>query len=120
MNPRSAARNAFRSSWTMRRRIIIAVLVWCGVMVTYLSILGRPIQLSETAVNGLLLLMASVIGSYVFGAVWDDKGGLSNIGGSMGGMGGGISTEVYQARSTVMPTEMPTGPAMPEPPEDHH
>lgn len=111
MNPRSAARNAFRSSWTMRRRIIISVLVWCGAMVTYLSILGRPIQLSETAVNGLLLLMASVIGSYVFGAVWDDKGGLNNIGG-----GGGIQ-EMYQR--TVVPPEMPTGPAMPEPPEDH-
>jgi hypothetical protein len=101
----------------MRRRIIIIVLVWCGAMVTYLAILGRPIQLSETAVNGLLLLMASVIGSYVFGAVWDDKGGLSNIGGSMGGMGG-MQTEMYQR--TVVPPEMPTGPAMPEPPEDHH
>lgn len=111
------AGNAFnRSTWRVRRRIIIATLVWCGGMVTYLSILGRPIQLSETAVNGLLLLMASVIGSYVFGAVWDDKGGLTNIGGQMGGMGG-ISTEVYQAR-TVVPPEVPTGPAMPPPPPE--
>lgn len=108
---RLMASNAFnRSSWKIRRRIIIAVLIWCGVMVTYLSILGRPIQLSETAVNGLLLLMASVIGSYVFGAVWDDKGGLSNIGGGMGGM----QTEMYQR--TVVPPEVPTGPAMPPPP----
>lgn len=97
-----------RSSWKIRRRIIIAVLLWCGAMVTYLSILGRPIQLSETAVNGLLLLMASVIGSYVFGAVWDDKGGLTNIG------GGGMQTETYQR--TVVPPEVPTGPAMPPPP----
>ncbi len=106
-----------RSSWKIRRRIIVIVLLWCGAMVTYLSILGRPIQLSETAVNGLLLLMASVIGSYVFGAVWDDKGGLSNIGGNMGGMGGGMQTEMYQR--TVVPSDVPTGPAMPEPPEDH-
>jgi hypothetical protein len=113
MNPRTTARNAFRSSWTMRRRIIIIVLVWCGVMVTYLAILGRPIQLSETAVNGLLLLMASVIGSYVFGAVWDDKGGLTNIGG--GGGSAGMQTEMYQR--TVVPADMPTpGPAMPPPP----
>ncbi|OBQ68899.1 hypothetical protein EFV37_29115 [Mesorhizobium loti] len=108
MNPRSTARNAFRSSWLVRRRIIIIVLVWCGAMVTYLAILGRPIQLSETAVNGLLLLMASVIGSYVFGAVWDDKGGLNNIG------GGGAMQETYQR--TVVPPEVPTGPAMPPPP----
>ncbi len=108
MNPRGTARNAFRSSWLVRRRIIIIVLVWCGAMVTYLAILGRPIQLSETAVNGLLLLMASVIGSYVFGAVWDDKGGLGNIGGS------GMQTETYQR--TVVPPEPPPGPAMPPPP----
>ena len=107
-----------RSSWKIRRRIIIIVLLWCGGMVTYLSVLGRPIQLSETAVNGLLLLMASVIGSYVFGAVWDDKGSLTNIGGgNMGGMGG-MQTEMYQR--TVVPPEMPTGPAMPEPPGDPH
>lgn len=104
-------RNPFSSSWTMRRRIIIATLLWCGAMVTYLAILGRPIQLSETAVNGLLLLMASVIGSYVFGAVWDDKGGLTNIGDRMGG---GMQTEMYQR--TVVPPEVPTGPAMPPPP----
>jgi hypothetical protein len=104
-------RNVFgQSSWAMRRRIIVATLLWCGGMVTYLAILGRPIQLSETAVNGLLLLMASVIGSYVFGAVWDDKGALSNIGG-----GGGGVQETYQR--TVVPPEAPTGPAMPPPPE---
>ncbi|TGQ69502.1 hypothetical protein EN829_015120 [Mesorhizobium sp. M00.F.Ca.ET.186.01.1.1] len=62
-----------RSSWAIRRRIVIITLTWCGGMVTYLSIWGRPVTLSETAVNGCLLLMASVIGSYVFGAVWDDK-----------------------------------------------
>lgn len=59
------------ASWTIRRRIIIITLFWCAVMVTYLSVWGRDIQLSETSVNGLLLLMASVIGSYVFGATWD-------------------------------------------------
>lgn len=61
------------SSWKIRRRIIVITLFWCGVMVTYLSVWGRDIQLSETSVNGLLLLMASVIGSYVFGATWDSS-----------------------------------------------
>ncbi|QPB18735.1 hypothetical protein [Rhizobium sp. 007] len=42
-------------------------------MVNYLSVWGRDSNLSETTVNGCLLLMASVIGSYVFGAVWDDR-----------------------------------------------
>ncbi|WP_292589709.1 hypothetical protein [Mesorhizobium sp.] len=101
-------RNPLRSSWAIRRRIIVVTLLWCGGMVTYLAILGRPIQLSETAVNGLLLLMASVIGSYVFGAVWDDKGGLTNIGGNA------LETEMYQR--TIVPPDTPVGPAMPPPP----
>lgn len=63
-----------KPSWTIRRRIIVSTLVWCGGMVTYLAIWGRDINLSEAAINGCLLLMASVIGSYVFGAVWEDKG----------------------------------------------
>lgn len=98
----------FRSSWAIRRRIIIAVLLWCGGMVTYLAVFGRPISLSETTVNGCLLLMASVIGSYVFGAVWDDKGHITTPG----------TTEVYQKTVTQPPAELPipTGPAMPPPP----
>lgn len=64
---------AVRPSWKIRRRIVIVTLLWCGAMVTYLAVWGRDINLSETVANGALLLMASVIGSYVFGAVWDDK-----------------------------------------------
>jgi hypothetical protein len=60
-------------SWRIRRAIIIGTILWCVGMVTYLSVWGRDTSLSETTVNGCLLLMASVIGSYVFGAVWDDR-----------------------------------------------
>lgn len=93
-----------KPSWTIRRRIIVSTLVWCAGMVTYLAIWGRDINLSEAAINGCLLLMASVIGSYVFGAVWDDKG-----------VGVGASTiESYQ-KTTIPPPE--GGPViMPDPP----
>lgn len=90
-----------RNSWTIRRRIIIGTLLWCGAMVTYLAIFGRPVTLSETIANGCLLLMASVIGSYVFGAVWDDKSKMLAP----------ATTEVYQ-KTVVAPAD----PAMPEPP----
>ena len=73
---------------------------------TYLAIFGRPVSLSETIANGCLLLMASVIGSYVFGAVWDDKQKAIAPG----------TTEVFQ-RITAPPVEPPPpGPAMPPPP----
>lgn len=88
-----------RPSWTIRRRIVVITLLWCGGMVSYLSIFGRPVSLSETTVNGCLLLMASVIGSYVFGAVWDDKN---------------HSAFEYP---TSYPPQYPSGPAMPPPDE---
>lgn len=77
-------------------------------MVTYLAVFGRAVSLSETIANGCLLLMASVIGSYVFGAVWDDKGQTTTSG----------TTEVYQ-KTVTQPPEMPLGPAMPPPPGEH-
>lgn len=66
-------RDPLERSWRIRRAIIIGTIIWCVAMVTYLAVWGRDINLSETTVNGCLLLMASVIGSYVFGAVWDDR-----------------------------------------------
>ncbi len=62
-----------RASWAVRRRIIIAVLIWSGSLITYLAIWGRAVSLVSDIATGLILLMGSVIGSYVFGAVWDDK-----------------------------------------------
>lgn len=96
-----------RSSWAIRRRIIIGTLLWCAAMVTYLAVFGRAVSLSETIANGCLLLMASVIGSYVFGAVWDDKGATIAPG----------TTEVYQ-KTVTQPADAPAGPAMPPPPGD--
>ncbi len=62
-----------QASWAVRRRIIISVLIWAGALITYLSIWGRPVTLVGDIATGLILLMGSVIGSYVFGAVWDDQ-----------------------------------------------
>lgn len=96
-----------KTSWTIRRRIIIGTLLWCVALVTYLAVFGRPVSLSETIANGCLLLMASVIGSYVFGAVWDDKGQAVTPG----------TTEVYQ-KIVAQPASDIAAPAMPEPPTE--
>lgn len=60
--------------WAVRRRIIILSLIWIAVLVTYLAIWGRPIALSDTVAMNLIFLFGGIIGSYVFGAVWDQKG----------------------------------------------
>lgn len=57
--------------WAVRRRIIILTLIWCSGIVTYLAVWGRPIALSDTIAMNLILLMGGIIGSYVFGAVWE-------------------------------------------------
>jgi hypothetical protein len=61
-------------TWVVRRRIIILSLLWISILVTYLSIWGRPIALSDTVATNLILLFGAIVGSYVFGAVWDMKG----------------------------------------------
>ena len=57
--------------WAVRRRIIIISLLWSGLLVTYLAVWGRPIALSDTVAMNLILLIGGIIGSYVFGAVWE-------------------------------------------------
>ncbi|MBA4774292.1 MAG: hypothetical protein H2044_01380 [Rhizobiales bacterium] len=57
--------------WSVRRRIIILSLIWCAALVTYLAIWGKPTSLSEAIATGLILLFGSIVGSYVFGAVWE-------------------------------------------------
>ena len=59
-------------SWKNRRRVIFATLLYCALAVGYLIFKGEDTSLHQDIASGLILLAASVIGSYVFGAVWDD------------------------------------------------
>lgn len=69
----SSIRNGDKPSWYFRRKIILATLIFSAIIVTYLTVYGEDNRLNESIANGLILLSASVIGSYVFGAVWNDK-----------------------------------------------
>jgi len=60
--------------WTYRRAIIIATLLVCGAGLAYLTLAGKDTRLNETLALGYFALAAAVIGSYVFGAVWHDRG----------------------------------------------
>ncbi|WP_322893457.1 MULTISPECIES: hypothetical protein [unclassified Yoonia] len=65
-------RDDVKRSWRIRRRVIIATLVYSALGVGYLIIFGEDLRLHEAIANGLILLAGSVVGSYVFGAAWDD------------------------------------------------
>jgi chromate transport protein ChrA len=59
-------------TWTRRRRIINATLVYCAVIVVWLTERHPDSPLVSQVVLGLIALAGGVIGSYVFGATWDD------------------------------------------------
>lgn len=61
------------ADWAVRRRIIILSLLWSAGLITYIAVWGRPIALSDTVAMNMILLFGGIIGSYVFGAVWDRK-----------------------------------------------
>ena len=62
-----------KPSWKIRRRIVILTLLFCAGVIAYLTGWAESTELAETIANGVLILAGSVIGSYVFGAVWDDR-----------------------------------------------
>lgn len=62
-----------RPSWRIRRRIVVATLFFCAGEIVYLTVWGQDTDLASTIANGVLILAGSVIASYVFGAVWDDR-----------------------------------------------
>lgn len=88
------------NDWRIRRRIVILLLLWCVGMVTYIAVMGPPDQLREAIATALILLIGSLVGSYVFGVIWDNKTKVPST-----------TTEIKQ---TVV--EKPAAPADPQPP----
>ena len=88
--------------WRIRRRIIVLLLIWCVAMVTYIAIMGPPDQLREAIATSLIILIGSIVGSYVFGVIWDSKGKQP-----------GSTTEIKQ---TVVNQPEPVAPVKPEGP----
>lgn len=69
----SNVRNQQKGSWSVRRRIIVSTLIFCAYVVIYIMHNGTDNKLNETIVTCAFLLSGSVIGSYVFGAIWEDN-----------------------------------------------
>lgn len=63
----------YRPVWKNRRRVIFGSLLYIAGLNAYLAALGEDTRVNETLAAGSLLLAAAIIGSYVFGAVWDDS-----------------------------------------------
>jgi hypothetical protein len=60
-------------SWTIRRRYLFANTAF-NMLVVLLALLFRPdSSVAESAVTMAFVSQAMSLGSYVFGAIWDDK-----------------------------------------------
>jgi len=63
-----------KHSWKYRRRFMFVVSAFAGAL-TLLALLVRPdAPVAGTSITGGLALLGSIVGCYVFGATWDDKG----------------------------------------------
>lgn len=69
-----------KPSWKIRRRIVIATLLFCAFCVLWIMIRGDERSVLDVIVMCAFGLAGSTIGAYVFGAVWDDKNVMKELG----------------------------------------
>ena len=80
-------RNGAKSNWTIRRRIVALTLSFCAAMVVWVVYkdpvtscamanmvpVDPDVAVKTVVVQSAFFLAAAVIGSYVFGATWEDR-----------------------------------------------
>ena len=59
-------------SWTKRRRFMYAVAVFCMGVISYILLKDLTSSVAETAVVFAFGTLFGILGSYVFGATWQD------------------------------------------------
>lgn len=59
-------------SWKMRRRFMWAITLFCMYCVYYVMRSGADTRVGETVVMSSFMCMFGILGSYVFGATWQD------------------------------------------------
>lgn len=62
-----------KDNWKYRRRVVFGALVWIALMVMYILYRAHDTALYRDVSVALIGAFVAIIGSYVFGAVWDDR-----------------------------------------------
>lgn len=68
-----------KPSWKIRRRLVYATLGFCAGIIVYLTGWGEDTELHTTIAIGVIGAAVSTLGSYIFGATWDDKNILTTL-----------------------------------------
>lgn len=66
--------------WKIRRTVVICVLFFCAFCVLWIMFDNKDRSIYEVIVVSSFGLAFSTIGSYIFGAVWDDANVMKEIG----------------------------------------
>lgn len=69
-----------RPPWKVRRRIVHGTLIFLALVIAWLVVRGEDSELNQTIATSSFLFAAAVIGSYVFGAIWDDRNVMTLLG----------------------------------------
>ncbi|UTC27983.1 hypothetical protein [Stenotrophomonas phage A1432] len=62
----------WRSSWRTRRRFMFAIAAFCMWVIGYVLYKDLSSSPADTAITMAFLTLISIVGSYVFGATWED------------------------------------------------
>ncbi|MBX3502786.1 MAG: hypothetical protein KF889_25355 [Alphaproteobacteria bacterium] len=65
------------TGWKWRRSAVFGTLVFCAGLIAYVVIDKHDTELGRLTVMTLGGILASTVGSYVFGAAWERTKGLS-------------------------------------------
>ncbi|MBS7737952.1 hypothetical protein [Chelatococcus sp. HY11] len=63
-----------KDNWKIRRRVVFGALGYIAIMLAYIVFVGTDSALFGQVAVGLIGAAVAIIGSYVFGAVFDDNG----------------------------------------------
>lgn len=61
------------NNWARRRRFMLVTTAFCMACPVWVLYTGLDTKPAETAVTMSFVTITGIVGSYVFGAVWDDK-----------------------------------------------
>ncbi|UGL62756.1 hypothetical protein [Xanthomonas phage FMYAK-P1] len=62
----------WKSSWRVRRRFMFVVCAFCMWVIGYVLYRNLASGPADTAITMAFLTLISIVGSYVFGATWED------------------------------------------------
>lgn len=68
----ASPRNSKQSNWRIRRRFMFVVAAFCMLTVGYVLLKDLSSGPADTAVTMSFVTLISILGSYVFGAAWED------------------------------------------------